>query len=161
MCTDMNSDETQPGDLIEVFRGTYKHWALYIGSGFVVHFVTHGLASSGSPVPIPADKGTVLKQKLLDVVGNDKWRINNSLDKKYKVRQVDVIVKEACLLVGAILPYSLTQSNCEHFVNELRYGKAESRQVNQMRDTAVAGGTMAIVMGAAAMLASALSPSKQ
>lgn len=27
----------EPGDLIEIFRGNYQHWALYIGDGFVVH----------------------------------------------------------------------------------------------------------------------------
>jgi len=27
------------GDLIEIFRFTYQHWAVYVGGGFVVHFV--------------------------------------------------------------------------------------------------------------------------
>lgn len=31
-------DETpKPGDLIEVFRVGYQHWAVYVGDGFVVH----------------------------------------------------------------------------------------------------------------------------
>ena len=27
------------GDLIEIFRLLYQHWAVYVGGGFVVHFV--------------------------------------------------------------------------------------------------------------------------
>ncbi|KAG5853106.1 hypothetical protein ANANG_G00069580 [Anguilla anguilla] len=29
----------EPGDLIEIFRGTYQHWAVYIGDGFIIHLV--------------------------------------------------------------------------------------------------------------------------
>uniref|UniRef100_A0A673H4Y4 HRAS-like suppressor 3 n=1 Tax=Sinocyclocheilus rhinocerous TaxID=307959 RepID=A0A673H4Y4_9TELE len=27
----------EPGDLIEIFRGTYQHWAIYVGEGYVIH----------------------------------------------------------------------------------------------------------------------------
>lgn len=27
----------RPGDLIEIFRGGYEHWAIYVGDGYVVH----------------------------------------------------------------------------------------------------------------------------
>lgn len=30
-------EKPEPGDLIEIFRGSYQHWAVYIGDGFVVH----------------------------------------------------------------------------------------------------------------------------
>lgn len=29
--------EPNPGDLIEIFRPLYRHWAVYVGDGFVVH----------------------------------------------------------------------------------------------------------------------------
>ena len=32
----------KPGDLIEIFRWGYKHWAVYIGGQEVVHFTTDG-----------------------------------------------------------------------------------------------------------------------
>lgn len=32
----------QPGDLIEISRGLYAHWAVYVGDGFVVHFGVPG-----------------------------------------------------------------------------------------------------------------------
>lgn len=27
----------RPGDLIEIFRFGYEHWAIYVGDGYVVH----------------------------------------------------------------------------------------------------------------------------
>lgn len=73
----------------------------------------------------------VKKEKLSDVVGTIEWRINNSLDNNYEPRPAHIIVKEACAQVNTVLSYSLFKENCEHFVNELRYGKAESWQVGQ------------------------------
>uniref|UniRef100_A0A3P9IWT9 LRAT domain-containing protein n=1 Tax=Oryzias latipes TaxID=8090 RepID=A0A3P9IWT9_ORYLA len=114
--------ESKPGDLIEIIRGNYSHWAVYVGNGYVVHF---GAPSSS----IGGVDGIVMKEKLEDVAGKDKWRVNNSLDKKYKPLPPDEIVKKACSLVGVSLKYHLTKYNCEHFATEMRYGKAESRQV--------------------------------
>lgn len=76
-----------------------------------------------------AEKAIVKKEELWDVVGTDKWLINNGLDQKYKPRPPHDIVREVCTMVGRELPYCIFRGNCEHFVNELRYGKAESRQV--------------------------------
>lgn len=32
-----SSERPQPGDLIEISRLTYSHWAVYVGDGYVVH----------------------------------------------------------------------------------------------------------------------------
>lgn len=80
---------------------------------------------------VVADKAVVKKEELWDVVGTDRWEINNSLDQKYKPRPANVIVRDACALVGSELNYSVFSGNCEHFVNDLRYGKPESMQVSQ------------------------------
>uniref|UniRef100_A0A3B3UNF8 LRAT domain-containing protein n=1 Tax=Poecilia latipinna TaxID=48699 RepID=A0A3B3UNF8_9TELE len=113
----------KPGDLIEIFRVGYKHWAIYIGSGFVVHLVVNG------------EMGVVMKEKLEDVVGGDRWRINNYLDKKHKPQQIYTIVKQAVGFIGTRLPYNLVSSNCEHFATDLRYGKSTSLQVGGQRKT--------------------------
>ncbi len=76
------------------------------------------------------EKAMVKQEELWDVVGTNQWKINNSLDKEYRPRPVHIIVREARSLVGQELPYCVFRGNCEHFVNELRYGKAESRQVS-------------------------------
>lgn len=76
-----------------------------------------------------SEKAIVRKDELWDVVGTDRWVINNHLDKEYKPLPVHVIVENACEAVGQVLPYCVLRGNCEHFVTELRYGQAKSRQV--------------------------------
>ncbi|XP_029967865.1 uncharacterized protein LOC115403164 isoform X3 [Salarias fasciatus] len=118
----------EPGDLIEISRGTYQHWAVYVGDGYVVHLTRFG-CSSGSLSSDPDANGLVMKEKLQDVVGTDDWTVNNILDKKYRPQSVDVIVREACALVGREMPYDIVKKNCEHFSTGLRYGRPESQQV--------------------------------
>uniref|UniRef100_A0A3P9KUV6 Allantoicase n=1 Tax=Oryzias latipes TaxID=8090 RepID=A0A3P9KUV6_ORYLA len=132
---DKDGKEAKPGDLIEIFRGNYNHWAVYIGNGFVIHFGAPNALSGSSSRGVG---GIVMKEKLQDVVGKDKWRVNNSSDKKYKPLPADEIVKKACSLVGVSLTYHLTKYNCEHFATEMRYGKAESRQAQTVETVAAA-----------------------
>ncbi|XP_038555870.1 phospholipase A and acyltransferase 3-like isoform X2 [Micropterus salmoides] len=132
----------QPGDLIEIFRGPYQHWAVYIGNDFVVHlglttFFDVAGADTSIMMSVLTEKAMVKKEKLQDVVGDNKWKINNSLDEKYEPCPVQFIVKEACARVGKELPYSIFTGNCEHFANELRYGKKESRQARNAVAVAV------------------------
>ncbi|KAK7141173.1 hypothetical protein R3I93_015357 [Phoxinus phoxinus] len=122
----------EPGDLIEIFRGTYQHWAIYVGDGFVIHLAPpseHAQAGAYSMMSVLDEKATVKKEQLCKVVGNDEYRINNLLDKEYEPRPIHAILRDAYGLLGRELPYSVFTWNCEHFVTELRYGKAQSRQV--------------------------------
>ncbi|KAJ7989994.1 hypothetical protein DPEC_G00310250 [Dallia pectoralis] len=127
-------EKPKPGDMIEIFRPGYKHWALYIGDDRVIHLAptsevpNAGYYSLGS---VTCDRTKVKIEKIWDVAGTDEWRVNNHLDDKYKVRPIQEILRDAKGYVGTILPYCLFSQNCEHFVTELRYGKAESRQVQQ------------------------------
>ncbi|XP_062342227.1 phospholipase A and acyltransferase 3-like [Osmerus eperlanus] len=129
--------EPEPGDLIEIFRGMYQHWAMYMGDGFVIHFApdseVQGVGNSGLK-SVMHNKATVMKEKLSVVAGSDKWQVNNSLDKKYYPRPIDLILKDARGMVGDERRYNIALMNCEHFVTDLRYGNAESRQVCQAVD---------------------------
>lgn len=78
---------------------------------------------------LETDVAEVRRQKIWEVVKNDDYKVNNLLDDEYEPRDRRSILKDACRMVGEHLPYSLVNYNCEHFVMELRYGKAESRQV--------------------------------
>ncbi|TWW55682.1 phospholipase A and acyltransferase 3-like [Takifugu flavidus] len=152
-------EKPELGDLIEIDRGSYEHWAVYVGDGFVVHlappFEGRG-GQSSSVMSVLADKAVVKREELWDVVGTDKWKINNSLDNKYEPRPSHIIVKAACELVGQQLPYDLLTKNCEHFVNELRYGIAESRQVRTAGEMVLAAGVVAAVGFGIVALAGAL-----
>ncbi|AWP11981.1 Retinoic acid receptor responder 3 isoform 4 [Scophthalmus maximus] len=139
MAPTLFDQKPEPGDLIEIFRGNYQHWALYIGDGFVVHLAPPSEvpgAGASSMMSVLCENAYVKREELWDVVGTDRWEINNSLDNEYEPRPAPEIVREARQWVGKKLPYCVFNSNCEHFVTELRYGKPQSRQVRQAVQTA-------------------------
>ncbi|CAB1332968.1 unnamed protein product [Coregonus sp. 'balchen'] len=122
----------QPGDLIEIFRGTYQHWALYVGEGYIVHLCPPTEAAGAgaySLVSVLCDTAVVTKERLEEIVGKDRFLVNNLLDGKHKPRSVYDILRDARSLLGLEMPYCILRGNCEHFVTELRYGKGESQQV--------------------------------
>ncbi|XP_030252932.1 phospholipase A and acyltransferase 4-like [Sparus aurata] len=144
-----SNQKPEPGDLIEVFRVGYQHWAVYIGDGLVVHLVPPSEvagAGASSVMSVAAQRAVGKKEKLSDVVGNDDWKVNNDLDEKYEPHQTDIIVKEALQLVGKKKPYDIVAWNCEHFAKKLRYGKAESRQVRKAGEAAMVAGVATVVI---------------
>lgn len=38
--------DPQPGDLIEIFRPAYQHWALYLGDGYIINVTPVGKAGA-------------------------------------------------------------------------------------------------------------------
>lgn len=154
MAPTLYDEKPEPGDLIEIFRPNYQHWAVYVGEGFVVHLAPPcecAGAGLSSMMSVVADKAVVKKQELWDVVGTDRWQINNCLDEKYKPRPAHKIVREANALVGSELNYSVFSQNCEHFVTDLRYGKPESQQVRKAGEAAAVAGIAALGLGAVAL----------
>ncbi|KAL4829879.1 hypothetical protein H8958_010733 [Nasalis larvatus] len=147
--------ELKPGDLIEIFRIGYEHWALYIGDGYVIHLAPpdgYPVSSSSSALSVLSSIAVVKQELLTDVTGGCHYWVNNSLDHKYEPLPVDVIISSAKELVGQKMKYSIVSRNCEHFVTKLRYGRSHCQQV----ENAVADiGTVAKV-GAAAMIGMAV-----
>lgn len=159
MAPTLYDEKPQLGDLIEIFRGTYQHWAVYVGDDCVVHLAPPSEipgAGANSLMSVLSEKAFVKRERLWDVVGTHQWKVNNSLDGDYKPRPAEVIVKEACAMVGQELSYCVFRGNCEHFVNELRYGKAESRQVRKAGELALAAGAATMFVVGAAALANVL-----
>ncbi|XP_008287804.1 HRAS-like suppressor 3 [Stegastes partitus] len=158
MAPTLFDNDPKPGDLIEIFRGAYKHWAIYIGGNEVVHLIpppnpAADLGAFGELLMLfDSSTATVRRQKIWEVVGSSRFEINNLLDDTYQPLERRVIVRDACRMVGRQLPYNAATYNCEHFVTELRYGEAESRQVQTaaaIGGVAVAGVAIAAVLGAA------------
>ncbi|XP_036996173.2 phospholipase A and acyltransferase 3 isoform X3 [Artibeus jamaicensis] len=153
--------EPNPGDLIEIFRPLYRHWAIYVGDGFVVHLAPPSeIAGAGaaSLMSALADKAIVKKELLYDVAGRDKYHVHNKHDDKYAPLPPNKIVQRAEALVGQEVLYKLTSDNCEHFVNELRYGVSRSDQV---RDAVMAVGIAGVGMAALGLIGVMLSRNKQ
>ncbi|XP_061691895.1 retinoic acid receptor responder 3 [Syngnathoides biaculeatus] len=155
----------QPGDMIEISRGSYEHWAIYVGDGFVVHLAPESEvpgAGINSLMSIVSDRAIVKKEELWKVVGDSRWQIKNLLDDKYQPRPVYLIVRNALELVGKVLPYCLFRENCEHFATQLRYGKPESRQVRQAVEATMLTGLMTLgVLGFAALATKLLGNGKE
>ncbi|NXG15926.1 HRSL1 enzyme, partial [Grallaria varia] len=123
----------RPGDLIEIDRSFYKHWALYLGDGYVINVtpVDEGAPTlSVSAVSMFTGQAKVKKQLLKEVVGNDYWRINNKYDRSRKPLPVAEIIRRAESYIDMEVSYDVLGNNCEHFVTMLRYGEGVSDQVS-------------------------------
>ncbi|XP_035400983.1 phospholipase A and acyltransferase 1 isoform X2 [Anser cygnoides] len=126
--------DPQPGDLIEIFRPAYQHWALYLGDGYIINVtpVDEGPpATLGSAKSVFSRKARVRMQLLKDVVGNDTYQINNKYDGTYAPLPVEEIIRQAEYLINQEVSYDLLGNNCEHFVTLLRYGEGVSEQANR------------------------------
>ncbi|KAG8146752.1 hypothetical protein E2320_013864 [Naja naja] len=127
--------DLEPGDLVEIFRGGYQHWAVYVGLGNVIHLAPpteYAEAGAASLKSLWADTALVKKEKLSRVVGADHYRVSNKHDSKYFVRTPDQIISFAEKLEGKLMKYKVTTQNCEHFCNSLRYDVARSDQVTKV-----------------------------
>ncbi|XP_028823943.1 HRAS-like suppressor 3 [Denticeps clupeoides] len=154
--TSKDLQELVPGDMMEIHRGLYCHWALYVGDGDVVHVTSSAGKLDGTFSP--GGKVVVKREKLEMVVSSDRCEVNNALDRKYQPRGTQDILKDAADWVGRDYDYHLLLENCEHFVTLLRYGKEESRQVRSLFWTAVGAAGSA---GVAVLLYRATKPEKQ
>ncbi|XP_054426967.1 phospholipase A and acyltransferase 3 [Pteronotus mesoamericanus] len=153
--------EPNLGDLIEIFRPLYRHWAIYVGDGYVIHLAPPSeIAGAGaaSLMSALADKAIVKKELLYHVAGRDRYHVNNKHDDKYSPLPPSKIVQRAEEQVGREVLYKLTSDNCEHFVNELRYGVARSDQV---RDAIMAAGIAGVGMAALGLIGVMFSRNKQ
>nr|XP_060637791.1 phospholipase A and acyltransferase 3-like isoform X2 [Anolis sagrei ordinatus] len=123
--------EPKPGDLIEIDRDLYQHWAVYVDDGYVVHLVSDDEVLENPPLSLSVGtrKAVVKWQLLSEASGQNKWRVNNKLDKKHNPKPMWEIVIAALEMVGEKVDYNLLKMNCEHFATDLRYGHPESGQV--------------------------------
>ncbi|XP_054581692.1 uncharacterized protein LOC129151335 [Eptesicus fuscus] len=121
-------EEPKPGDLIEISRIGSSHWALYVGDGYVIHLAPPGeKCEAGAPTGL----GVVKRQLLEEVVENSSYQVNNHLDHLYKPRRIKHMLTIAEEVVGKEMEYSDLSRNSEHFVTDLRYGKASGRQFRE------------------------------
>uniref|UniRef100_A0A452QJU1 Phospholipase A and acyltransferase 5 n=1 Tax=Ursus americanus TaxID=9643 RepID=A0A452QJU1_URSAM len=121
VCFFLKFQGPRPGDLIEIFRIGYEHWAIYVEDDCVVHLAP----DIGLPAHITSvfsNRAVVKYSRLEDVLHGCSWKVNNKLDGTYLPLPVDQILQRTKEMVNKIVQYSLIEGNCEHFVNGLRYG---------------------------------------
>ncbi|XP_055987879.1 uncharacterized protein LOC130039922 isoform X2 [Sorex fumeus] len=124
--------EPIPGDLIEISNYRFKHWAVYVGDGFVVKLVNIDTmiptVKSTLAASVQDTQPMVKKLLLSEVVRESVYWVNNKHDGKRRVRSPQNIAQIASGLVGQEWPYRFSEKNCEHFVTELRYGEPISEE---------------------------------
>ncbi|XP_060711483.1 phospholipase A and acyltransferase 3-like, partial [Hemiscyllium ocellatum] len=100
--------------------------------------------------------GVVKKERLIDVAGTNRYKVNNESDAKWNPLPVKEILKNAEAQVGKRRNYDIRKANCEHFVNELRYGKSVSYQVLHFGVLGIPAVAAAAVVGGAAVAAAVI-----
>uniref|UniRef100_A0AAZ3PJX9 LRAT domain-containing protein n=1 Tax=Oncorhynchus tshawytscha TaxID=74940 RepID=A0AAZ3PJX9_ONCTS len=154
------------GDMIEINRGRYKHWALYIGNEKVIHLVTpekpsrsrcFRLCSSSSSL---CSNATITVDTLNNVAGQNRYQINNYL--YLTAREDTIIKKDVEKMRGHTIPYNVLKCNCEHFVTFLRHGQSESKQADDFMKDFIEGCCLfvGLAAGAASTAAAASTLSK-
>ncbi|XP_076972037.1 phospholipase A and acyltransferase 5 isoform X2 [Tamandua tetradactyla] len=143
-----NKPKPRPGDLIEIFRIGYEHWAIYVEDDCVVHLAPPSEEFEvGSITSVFSSRAMVKYSRLEDVLHGCSWKINNKLDGTYLPLPVDRIIQRTKNMINKIVQYNLIEGNCEHFVNNLRYGVPRSQQVEHaLREGAKAAGAVISAM---------------
>ncbi|OWK62257.1 Zonadhesin [Lonchura striata] len=124
---DVTEDEEypSPGDLIEIKRGFYEQWALYVGDGYVIHVTDtdeEAPSLSASSESMHTGKARVTKELLEKVAVNDDWVVNNNYDRYRAPLPVEEIIWRAEGCIGKELPCDMLSRGSEDFVTQLRYG---------------------------------------
>jgi HRAS-like suppressor 3 len=119
----------QLGDLIEVDRTLYSHWALYVGNGRVIHI------TGEDDQDLPDTEHAVVKEGfLIEVAGSSYVRVNNkdvpANHRGLTTFDADTVVANARSMMGSRVPYNFLTKNCEHYLTEWRYGKSWSDQAS-------------------------------
>ncbi|OCT99677.1 hypothetical protein XELAEV_18005460mg [Xenopus laevis] len=133
------------GDLLEVPRTLFVHFGIYLGDNKVAHLmpdILPAFTSDKSHIQqVVTNKrlimGVIAKMASVRVDSVQDFAyggtiIINHMDHRVtsKPLPTDEIVKRAEKLVG-VTEYSLLWDNCEHFVNDCRYGVPVSFQTDQ------------------------------
>ena len=110
------------GDILKYkrFYGLFYHYALYIGDGRVIHLDKQSIFVL---------KGSVCITNLCDMIGT--FEVID-LD-MIRVPTEQAIDKAFGLHESGTVGYNALTSNCEHFVNFVRYNKTSSKQIQNIK----------------------------
>ncbi|NXF00288.1 HRSL1 enzyme, partial [Menura novaehollandiae] len=110
--------------LIEIDRPLYQHGVLYVGDGYVIN-VTPADKTGAPPLSVTTVSlftRKVKKQLLKEVVGNDKWSVNNEYDHSRTTVQLEEIIWRAECYIDMEMTYDVLGNNCEHLLPLLLMG---------------------------------------
>lgn len=129
----------EEGDLVEISRGIYSHWAVYSGDGNAIHLTgIAGPSNSDSNAShlfyvsgVSFAKAAVIEEPLSSIKGYSTARKNNRLFWRSDPFPGNEIVQRARSQIGPV-EYNILWNNCEHFAKWCRYGLKISDQVTDL-----------------------------
>lgn len=119
-------DDLKPGDLIEFDRGTFSHYALFLGDDEVMNVNAEGKNKEEALIT-KKYLHVVCRGDLVRISNHDKFAMHNF---RLKAKPVDEIIREAerYRKHGKVI-YNFMHQNCEYYVTYWRFGKGFSTQV--------------------------------
>lgn len=128
-------NKLNPGDILCVNRGLYKHYGIYIGNLKVIHYT----ALDGDFGIDASIHKTVLKE--FEDGGVAQVVKLRGTEKQFSPEET---VRRAISRIGE-KKYNLLFNNCEHFAFWCKTGKGKSKQVETAVTSTILLGTVAIV----------------
>jgi hypothetical protein len=127
-----------PGDLLIFQRPGYKHYAVNVGNGYIVHVTSEDATSAGV---VGASTGVCCSSNFdLAVIKKERYRDFKNpedqvfVEKTWKEKtalQRSEIIHRALSRIGET-GYNLLFRNCEHFARWCRYGEDKSDQAENV-----------------------------
>lgn len=116
------------GDIIEIDRLLFSHWAVYIGDGRVIHVCNFKTSS-----PEFQTSSEIVEEDLKVVAGPSLVRVNNkevpAMQRNLSSLHPKLIVENAKKCVHEKVSHNVMSLTAEHFVTSCRYGVGWSDQV--------------------------------
>ena len=120
----------RPFDIIEISRGAYRHYAIYLGKGYICHFSGDKVGSSGS------GSMKVEKSTLRNLFEGDTHRSIKIIRRVVKFKSKDKIIENIARAIASEYgknQYDLFENNCEHFANMISLEINYSGQGNGLK----------------------------
>ncbi|XP_022653361.1 HRAS-like suppressor 3 [Varroa jacobsoni] len=119
--------ELKVGDIVEIDRTLYAHWAVHVGDGRVVH------VAGPSEEDIPSEPWALVHLcPLAELAGCSRVRVNNKSvrAKERKVRSLDgtQVAARALAQRGHKLDFNFLTRNAEFYATQWKYGQGWSDQ---------------------------------
>lgn len=123
------------GDMLEIKREGYFHWAVYIENNMVLNFQNPNFDDINFTNFYQTVDGVITKYNIFHLIANDTLRINNKIKASFGRNLEPISESEArnkvqsCFKDDVNLPFNVITNNCEHFVTHFTFGVAFSDQV--------------------------------
>lgn len=120
--------EGEVGDVIEIDRTLYSHWAVYIGDGKVIHVCGQNTKNTAN------SEAQIVEDTLQNVAGASLVRVNNkevpALQRNLTALHPKLVVENAKQCLQQKVTHNVMSVMAEQFVTACKYGSGWSDQAN-------------------------------